>query len=185
MKKRLLKKMMKQWISTVMGMVNMEIEVRHQLTGINLCYEFIENRVLFDSRRIIDARKEMLSPVGLEAYVKTLALHELGHAMDREALLASLPRAIEMAHAKRITPYHERKSNLDLIRIDLEEHEMNYAFEETAWSNAEKLNRLYHVVGWEDFEQIKFDSLLSYTALYNRDLLIHHNLVAATSVQIA
>ncbi|MBS4223504.1 integrase [Lederbergia citrea] len=185
MKKRVKKKQIKKLIQATINSVEMNIEVRHQRTGVNMCYEFIKNYLIFDSKRLPKARMEMYNAVGLEVYIKAITLHELGHFLDREALLSSIPRMIELIKIKRKAPFRERKLNIDLFKADIEIHEMNYVFEESAWTNAEKLNRLYHVIDWECFEKVKFDSLLSYTACYNRDLLIYQQLAAKTNNQIA
>ncbi|CAM3892768.1 hypothetical protein [Lederbergia lenta] len=185
MKKRVRKKIMKKWIKSTVDSVHMDMEVIHRNTGINMCYQFIKNYLLFDSDRLPIARREMYNMVDLEVYIKTLTLHELGHSLDRDALLASLPKALEFFRMKRKSPIKDRKLNLELFKLDIDEHEMNYVFEETAWENAEKLNRLYNIVDWVDFEKVKFNSLLTYTACYNRDLLIYQRLAAEADKQIA
>lgn len=185
MKKRIRKKLMKKWIKSTVDSVHIEMEVRHRSTGINMCYQFIKNYILFDSDRLPRARSEMYNKVDLEVYIKTLTLHELGHFLDRDALLASIPQTLEFFKKKRKSPLFERKLNVHLFQLDIDEHEMNYVFEETAWTNAEKLNRLYQIVNWSDFEKVKFNSLLTYTASYNRDLLIYQRLLAEANKQIA
>ncbi|MBM7552596.1 integrase [Thalassobacillus pellis] len=177
MKKRALKKKIKKLIHTTVDQAGLHLPIRHKRTNINMSYDFIEDAIYFDIRRLVKARKEMTEIVPIEIYVQTLTLHELGHQLDREALLASIPRTIEILKAKRKHPMFERRKNINLFKIDMEAHEMDYTFEETGWENAEKLNRLHNIVEWDSFEKVKKNSLLTYTVFYNRDLLIYQQLL--------
>ncbi|NEU32153.1 integrase, partial [bacterium LRH843] len=134
-------KWLKDLIQSVMKAVEIEIEVRQENTGVNMSYNFIQNFVGFDAKRIQKARTELQSPLSLELYIKIFTLHELGHAVDQKALLDSLPRTIEILQMKRSYTRNEHYNNTDLLAILIEEHEMNIAFEETAWTNAENLNK--------------------------------------------
>ncbi|PWA04982.1 integrase [Pueribacillus theae] len=176
MNKRILKKKVKQIIQSTMNDVNISLKIQQEQSGVNMSYDFIKNIVYFDAERIQKARMEVNENVSLEAYVKAVTLHELGHFLDREALQASIPRAFEIFKFKNRFSFKERIKHSELFKIDIEAHELNYVFEETAWENAEKLNRLFGVVDWESFEIVKFHCMLSYAAQYNRDLLIYQRL---------
>lgn len=176
-KKRILKKKIKRMIKSTLDKVGISIKVIHNKTGVNMSYDFIKHIIYFDAERIQTARLEMTVPVSLEAYVKAVTLHELGHSIDRNALVASIPKAFKIYTAKRQYPLSERIHHPNLIKIDLEEHEMNYIFEETAWVHARKLNFAYKVLDSTAFDKVKFDCMLSYIAQYNRDLLIYQRLL--------
>src|SRR5690606_41628913 len=62
--------------------------------GVNMSYNFITNVVSFDANRLVEAADE-LSSIPFDQYVKTITLHELGHAIDRPALDASLTRTLD------------------------------------------------------------------------------------------
>jgi hypothetical protein len=66
-----------------------------------------------------------------------------------------------------------------LFSLIIEEHEMNIAFEKTAWMNAEKLNGLYQIVEWDIFEMMKIASLETYNLFYEEDLRLYSKLKAA------
>ena len=72
-----------------------------------------------------------------------MTLHELGHAVDREALQASLPRTIEIFTMKKQHTLKEIYHQEQLLAMLIEEHEMNIQFEQTAWENAWMLNRTH------------------------------------------
>lgn len=67
----------------------------------------------------------------------------------------------------------------------IEEHLMNIAFEETAWANAEIMNKKFAIVDWQSFEQVKAQGLATYHHLYERDLTLYNKLLAEQSEQIA
>ncbi|WP_017729303.1 hypothetical protein [Halalkalibacterium ligniniphilum] len=185
MKKRALIKKVKKLIESTLIDVNIVIDVKHKRTRVNMVYDFIQGTLIFDAKRMVEARNEMMEKVSLEDYIKALTLHELGHHLDRYALIASLPRTYEIYELKQKIPYSERRKNLSLFKVDLEEHEMDYAFEESAWAYAKKLNRLYNLVNDNVFEKVKFNSMLSYLASYNQDLLIYQQLLLESETSLA
>ncbi|WP_028782921.1 hypothetical protein [Thalassobacillus devorans] len=177
MNNRLQKKKIKEIVYRTLEKIDISLDIHIQTTQVNMIYDFIKNQLIIDVDRIREARNEMITPVPLEDYIKALVLHEVGHYLDRDALWASIPRALEIRKKKRETPYFERTKDLELFQVDIEEHEVEYTFEETAWNNAAVLNEKFNVVGRDSFEKVRFESLLSYTAVYNRDLLIYQALL--------
>lgn len=173
----MIKSKIKKLIEDTMDAVGMDVEIRHEPCGINMSYNFILHYVGFDAKRIQTAIGEVKPPVTLEQYVQTFTLHELGHAMDREALLDSLPRTMESYEIKHTCSKKELFSNRNALAMLLEEHEMNLQFEKTAWKNAEKLNRMYGLVDWAIFEQMKQQGLITYKLVYEKDLLRHEQLL--------
>ena len=87
----------------------MTVKIKQDDSGINMSYNFIGDYVGFDAKRLVEARNELMLPTSLEIYVKTMTLHELGHAVDRQALQASLPRTIEIFTMKK---QHALKRNI-------------------------------------------------------------------------
>jgi len=142
-------------------------------SGINMSYNFVTNCVGFDATRIVEAWGEMEATIPLEQYVKALTLHELGHAMDREALQQSLERTLEIMEVKKCHSEIELYTNVHLLSVIIEEHEMNLTFEETAWENAKMLNKYTKLVNEVTFELIKNHSLATYKSLYKEDLMIY------------
>jgi len=185
MKKRIMMKRIKQWIRSTADAVQMDTVMKRQQTGVNMTYDFIQDMVGYDLERLQKARREMKQPVSLETYVRTLTMHELGHAVDREALLASFDRTVEIFRMKKTYSAAEQRRNPDTFAMLIEEHEMNITFEETAWDNAEKMNRLYGIVDWNDFYNVKAHSLSTYKAYYEWDLHSYQRLVEAASVPVA
>jgi len=174
MRKRNKNKRIKQWILSTTKAVHMNINLKLQNTGVNMSYDFIHHYIGCDLNRVQKARNTMKNPIPLEAYIKTLTMHELGHAMDREALLKSLPKTIEIFKMRRYHSETEYRNNAQLFQMIIEEHEMNIEFEETAWRNAEALNRLYNIVDWNDFNRVKEHSISTYKTLYDAELR-HYN----------
>jgi hypothetical protein len=172
-------------ISATMQSVEMDIQLRQDNSGVNMSYNFIGDYVGFDANRLIEAKEEMQTTISLEVYIKTITLHELGHAIDRKALLETLDRTIEIFDAKRNNSLYELYNRVDLLSMVIEEHEMNLIFEETAWENAQKLNEKFHIVEEKCFEAIKKYSLETYTDLYHEDLNLYEKLVKEHTVQIA
>ncbi|MFC7685896.1 integrase [Ureibacillus sp. GCM10028918] len=162
-----------QLITSTIQAVGMENEVKQDESGINMTYNFISNRVGFDAFRLVEAWKEIEAAIPLEQYVKTLTMHELGHAMDREALQQSLDRTIEIIELKENNSDIELYTNEHLLSIIIEEHEMNITFEETAWHNAKRLNERAGMVDEITFELIKNQGLATYNSLYEEDLSIY------------
>ena len=79
----------------------------------------------------------------------------------------------------------EQYSDYNLFTMLIEEHEMNIAFEETAWANAEKLNMEYGIVDFESFEKAKNQGMATYLNLYAKDLQIYNMLVLELTEQIS
>jgi hypothetical protein len=172
-------------IQSTIRTVGIDSELKHQLTGVNMSYNFILDYIGYDVERIEEAIKEMRGQVSLQSYVKALTLHELGHAFDRKALLDSLTKTLEYYEMKKNDPLYERYSDCNLLRMLIEEHEMNIGFEETAWVNAEKLNMEYGIVDKAAFEKVKEQGMATYLNLYAKDLQLYNKLVSEQSEQIA
>lgn len=164
-------------ITSTIQAVNMDIELKQECTGVNMMYDFIKNEVLVDYKRVQIACKELPESMQLKTYLEILTIHELGHAMDREALLASLDRAIELYEAKKLVAAEKRPFDLSYLKMRLEEHKTDIAFEKTAWANAEILNRFFEIVDWNDFEKVKAHSLSTYHAFFEMDLKLYEGLV--------
>lgn len=179
------KRWIEELIQSTIRTVGIDIELKHQLTGVNMSYNFILDYIGYDGERIEEAIKEMRGQVSLQSYVKALTLHELGHALDRKALLDSLTKTLEYYEMKKNDPLYERYSDCNLLRMLIEEHEMNIGFEETAWLNAEKLNMEYGIVDKAAFEKVKEQGMATYLNLYAKDLKLYNKLVSEQSVQIA
>ncbi|MEK5331750.1 integrase [Lysinibacillus sp. FSL W8-0992] len=172
-------------INSVMQTVGITVAIKQDHSGINMSYNFIGDYIGFDANRLIEARNELMLQLPLEVYVKTITLHELGHAIDREALQASLPRTIEIFKMKKQHAKKEIYRNERLLSMIIEEHEMNIQFEETAWDNARTLNNALQLIDKNDFDYIKQHSLATYNHLYEQDLLAYHNLVSQPVLQLA
>ncbi|WP_339164182.1 integrase [Siminovitchia sp. FSL W7-1587] len=171
----------KKLIEDTLFAVGMDVEIKHEQCGINMSYNFILHYIGFDANRIQVALRDTKPAVTLEQYVKAFTLHELGHALDRDALFGSLTRTMEIYEMKRGYLKEERYSNPELLALLLEEHAMNLEFEETAWNNAKKLNRMYRIVEWNVFEQIKRHGLMTYQQAYQKDVNIYEQLLSAQS----
>ncbi|MEI4769380.1 integrase [Psychrobacillus sp. FJAT-51614] len=172
-------------INATMQSVGMNVPLKQDNSGVNMSYNFIGDYVGFDAERLIKAKEEMQKTISLELYIKTITMHELGHAIDRKALLATLDRTMEIFDAKRNHSLYELYNSVDLLSMIIEEHEMNIIFEETAWENAQKLNQEFQVVDEECFEAIKKYSLGTYREIYQEDLYLYEKLVAEHAIQIA
>ncbi|MFJ7407287.1 MULTISPECIES: integrase [unclassified Lysinibacillus] len=172
-------------INSVMQTVGITVAIKQDHCGINMSYNFIGDYIGFDANRLIEARNELMLPLSLEVYVKTITLHELGHAVDREALQASLPRTIEFFKMKKQHPKKEIYRNERLLSMIIEEHEMNIQFEETAWDNARNLNNTLQLIDKKDFDYIKQHSLATYNKLYEQDLHAYNNLLSQPVLQLA
>ena len=172
-------------IHSVMQTVGLTVAIKQDHSGINMSYNFIGDYIGFDAKRLVEARNELMLPLPLEVYVKTITLHELGHAVDREALQASLPRTIEIFKMKKQHAKTEIYRNERLLSMIIEEHQMNIQFEETAWENACKLNNTLHLIDQKDFDYIKQHSLATYHKLYEQDLHVYHNLLSQPVLQLA
>lgn len=173
-----------QVIQSVVQAVNMAVKIKQDDSGINMSYNFIGDYVGFDAKRLVEARNELMLPTSLEIYVKTMTLHELGHAVDRQALQASLPRTIEIFTMKKQHALKEIYRQEQLLAMLIEEHEMNIQFEQTAWENAWMLNHTHHLVPEKDFDYIKQHSLATYQRLYEQDLQAYHHLLNQQMVQL-
>ncbi|MDQ0999717.1 hypothetical protein QFZ28_000117 [Neobacillus niacini] len=172
-------------IQSTIRAVGIDMELKQNHTGVNMSYNFILNYIGYDVKRIEEAIKEMQAQVSLESYIKAFTLHELGHALDRKALLDSLTKTLEFYEMKKNHTIYEQYSDGNLLTMLIEEHKMNIAFEETAWANAEKLNMEYGIVDWESFEKVKNQGMATYLNLYAKDLQIYNKLVSEQTEQIA
>jgi hypothetical protein len=179
------KNWIEQLIKSTIRAVGMDMELNEKHTGVNLSYNFILNYIGYDVKRIEEAIKEMQDQVSLKSYIQAFTLHELGHALDRKALLDSLTRTLEFYEMKKNYTIYEQYSEYNLLTMIIEEHKMNIAFEETAWANAEKLNMEYGIVDWESFEKVKNQGMATYLNLYVEDLQIYNKLVSEQTEQIA
>lgn len=162
--------------------LNTVLEEDH--TGVNMSYNFITNVVSFDANRLVKAAGE-LSNIPLDQYVKTITLHELGHAIDRPALDASLTRTLDYFDMRDQYSTKEIFNNPELLGMIIEEHQMNIAFEETAWANAEILNQKLQFIDQNSFEMIKKHSLSTYIRNYEEDLAAYKQLLEQTELQPA
>ncbi|WHY86713.1 integrase [Neobacillus novalis] len=178
-------KWIEQLIQATIRTVGIDIELKHQITGVNMSYNFILDYLGYDDKRIEEAIMEMQESVSLKSYIQAFTLHELGHALDRNALLDSLTKTLEYYDMKKNYPIYERYSDPNLLAMLIEEHEMNITFEETAWANAEKLNMEYGIVDWASFEKLKNTGMATYLKLYAEDLQLYNKLVAEQTEQIA
>ncbi|MCE4042796.1 integrase [Lysinibacillus fusiformis] len=185
MTKQLKEKELYEIINSVVQAVGMTMTIKQDHSGVNMSYNFIGDYVGFDADRLIEAKNELQYPLSLEMYVKTMTLHELGHAVDREALQTSLPRTIEIFTMKKQHTLQEIYLHEHLLKMLLEEHDMNIQFEQTAWENAWALNRKHHFVCDEDFDYIKQHSLATYKKIYEQDLQAYHHLLNQPVPQLA
>lgn len=141
-----------------------------------MMYDFLKDEVIVDSKRVQKACNELPQPMLLETYIRVLTIHELGHAMDREALLKSLDRTKEVIAMKKQVAAEKRLTDFSLMKMIIEEHESDIAFEETAWANAAILNGFFNIVDGESFEKVRTHSLSTYQKQYDDDLIIYHGL---------
>lgn len=172
-------------IKTTMRTVNMDMELKDERTGVNMMYDFIKDEVLVDCDRVQEACKEISEPIPLQTYVEVVTIHELGHAMDRKALLASLDRAVELYEAKKIVAAENRATDIPFIKMRLEELSTDIAFEKTAWANAEILNRFFGIVDWAYFERIRSHSLSTYEKLFEQEMKCYKNLMKKSETVLA
>jgi hypothetical protein len=179
------KNWIEQLILSTIKAVGIDIELKQKHTGVNMSYNFILDYIGYDVKRIEDAIKEMQAQVSLKSYIKAFTLHELGHALDRKALMDSLTKTLEFYEMKKNYTIYEQYSDYNLLTMLIEEHEMNITFEETAWANAEKLNMEYGIVDWESFEKVKNQGMATYLNLYAKDIQIYNKLVSEQTEQIA
>ncbi|MFJ7826960.1 integrase [Psychrobacillus sp. NPDC096623] len=176
---------MQQIIRSIMKTVNIDLEIKPDHSGINMSYNFIGNYLGVDFQRLIRSWEEIQSPISFESYINILTIHELGHALDRSALLDSLERTIEFFQTKKSYLASEIYNNKDLLFNLLEEHEMNITFEETAWMNAERLNKKFSLFDPSSFELVKKHSLESYQRVYLDDLKSYELLIEGLSEKTA
>ena len=160
--------------------VNMNVELKLERTGVNMMYDFIKNEVIVDIDRVQKACNELPEPMALETYLRILTIHELGHAMDRKALLESLDRTKEVITLKKQAAAEKRPTDLPFMKMIIEEHESDIVFEETAWANAGILNSFFGIVDGDSFEKVKSHSLKTYRKLYEGDLEIYQGLQEET-----
>lgn len=153
-----------------MKTVHIDLEIRPDHSGINMSYNFIGNYIGVDFQRLFKFWEEIQSSVSFETFIKILTIHELGHAIDRPALLESLERTIEIFRTKKSYGISEIYNDKELLAILLDEHEMNITFEENAWNNAESLNKAFQLIDPSSLELVKRHSLESYHRQYQKDL---------------
>ncbi|MGN7386399.1 integrase [Sporosarcina sp. SAFN-015] len=164
-------------IESTIHAVNMDVELKQESTGVNMMYDFIKDEVIVDIARVRKACQELPEPMPLEIYLRVLTIHELGHAMDRKALLDSLDRTKEIIHMKKQAAAEMRSTDLPFMTMVMEEHETDIAFEETAWANAEILNSFFEIVDGASFEKVKVHSLATYRTVYEADLEIYNGFI--------
>ncbi|RHW40075.1 integrase [Lysinibacillus yapensis] len=169
-----------QLISSTIQKVGLNNELIMEESGINMSYNFITDKVGFDAKRLVEAWKEIEAAIPFEKYVQALTMHELGHAIDREALEQSLDRTLEIMEMKNDHSDIELYTNEHLLAVIIEEHEMNIVFEETAWRNAKILNAKAGLVDEVTFEIIKNHSLATYQSIYTEDLAIYNQVKERT-----
>jgi len=149
-------------IHETMNHVGVIREVRLERNGINMTYHFIHDYVTYDPDRILEAVSEQERRVSMETYVAAITMHELGHALDRRALLAGLPLSREVYQLKKTTPPKVLERNPEYMAKIIAEEERNLRAEKTAWDNAAELNRKHGLISELDFAAIKRQSLSSY-----------------------
>ncbi|EMR07345.1 hypothetical protein C772_00361 [Bhargavaea cecembensis DSE10] len=149
-------------IRETMIRVGVTREVRLERNGINMTYHFIHDYITYDPDRIPEAVSEQMRPVSLETYVAAITMHELGHALDRRALLAGLPLSREVYQTRKTTPPKVLERNPEYMAKVIYEEERNLIAEKTAWANAAELNRKYRLISELDFEAIRRQSLSTY-----------------------
>lgn len=167
-----------QLVEQTMATLHFFVDIKEDDSGINMSYNFIHHYVGIDVERIQEAIHELTFPVSLDAYIQAFTMHELGHAMDREALLVALPKMIDVFEMKREHSLYEQYNTIDFLSMIIDEREMNLTFEETAWNNAAQMNEQHQLVDWDTFHQLKTHSLATYRKYYQRDLEIYQNLLA-------
>lgn len=163
-------------VESIIYAVNMDVKVKMERTGVNMMYDFLKDEVIVDSKRVQKACNALPQPVSLDTYIRVLTIHELGHAMDREALLKSLDRTKEVIAMKKQAAAEKRPADYLLMKMIIEEHESDITFEETAWANAVILNSFFKIVDGDSFEKVRTHSLSTYQKLYEDDLIIYHGL---------
>ena len=178
-------KYIQEAISSVMKTVMIDLEIRPDRSGINMSYNFIGHYIGVDFGRLMSSWKEIQAPISLESYIKILTIHELGHAMDRPALLESLERTIEIFQTKKSYSISEIYTNRELFAMLIEEHEMNSTFEQTAWVNAERLNQRFSLISHSSFGLVKRHSLESYQIFYLEDLKLYEILLKSLNEKTA
>lgn len=172
-------------ILSIMRIVGIELEIEQEVSGINMSYNFITDKISYDPERIYEAKKELHKPISLETYLQIFTLHELGHALDRESLLHSLDETLEIFDMKRNYSIKEQYNHSTLLALLIKEHQMNIQFEKTAWDNARKLNKEFNIVDRNIFDQVQVHSLRTYTNLYERDFKIYNQLLLDESSKVA
>lgn len=164
-------------IADVIKTVKMDVPIRPMHDGINMSYNFIGKYIGYDEKRLHAAHAEMAAVYPFETYVQAITLHELGHAMDHEALEASLPKTMDIFTMKKSYPMSEIFQTPELLKVLIEEDEMNIVFEETAWNNASLMNVEYKLVDPLCFEAIRNSSLATYITLYDEDVRHYEKLL--------
>lgn len=171
-----------QLIQYTMKTAGAEKELREVSDGINMSYNFVGKYVTFDRARLKVSHQELAPACPFEQFVQAITLHELGHAMDQEALDASLARTMEIFTMKKSYPMRKIFQTPELLSMLIEEDEMNIGFETTAWDHAALMNEAHQLVEPEYFEVIRKNSLKTYEDLHKEGLDAYERL---TSVQTA
>lgn len=172
-------------INSTIQATGLTILLEEDHTGINMSYNFITNVVSFDADRLVEAAGELSGIVPFDIYVKIITLHELGHAIDRPALDASLNRTLDFFDMRDHYSIDEIYESSELLGMIIEEHQMNIAFEETAWANAEILNHQLQYIDQSTFELIKNHSVSTYIRNYEEDSTVYKQLLEQTDLQPA
>lgn len=173
----------KGWIYSIMDLTGNKLDLTEHSKGINMSYNFIHNHVGIDLARVQQAKDELPISVPLKIYIEVMTLHELGHAADREALLASLPWTLEVYNTKKAAPRDSLYTDPDFLKVVLDEQLMNIEFEITAWNHAEKMNSHHQIADAETFMSIRKHSLASYENPYQQNLHLYERMLA-DSVEI-
>lgn len=150
-----------------MDKVNINKKVIHVSNNINMTYNYLTDEISFDSKRIEQNLKHY-PHISLEEYVTTFILHELGHSLDRDNLLQSYDQTVEWFHLSKTLNTVEKETNPLFLELSYLEDKANLNFEHAAWVNAIHLNDEYNLVDNHVFNELKFDSLLTYEANYER-----------------
>ncbi|GKV68335.1 hypothetical protein NCCP2716_08330 [Sporosarcina sp. NCCP-2716] len=168
-------------IRETMAAVSMELQIIESATGVNMMYDFIDHCILVDAERLHEARLEMEEPIELADYVRALTLHELGHALDRKALLASLPKTREIIELKREHTWDELSASMEWMKKLVDENDRDYVFEQTAWTNAARMNNMCRLVDKNCLSKMERHGLKTYEQVFLEDRIVYDGLAAAES----
>src|SRR5699024_3575620 len=99
-----------KYINSTMKVVNINKEVISISNNINMTYNYLTDRISFDSNRIAHILNDY-PHISLKEYVITFTLHELGHSLDRECLLASYDQTIKWHKLSKKLSAHQKETN--------------------------------------------------------------------------